>query len=139
MAPHDDDGAAARRPVADDIEGDIMRFSELDFARLGLATQLNNNALGADKQNHFLPLQPSYPARQSSNQSLLTENITNLASPVVPGALPPAASQDLSLDFQPLDPALSSTVLVREPSRSLAFRDEGVDISVINHNPPPSR
>ncbi|KAH7253096.1 hypothetical protein B0J15DRAFT_560112 [Fusarium solani] len=118
MAPNDDDTAAAGRPLADDIEGDIMRFSELDFARLGLATELNKYPLGADKQNHFLPLQPSYPDRQPSNTSLLTQNITNLVSPSVPGTLPPTVSQDLSLDFQPLDPALSSTSLVRDPSRS---------------------
>ncbi|KAH7203471.1 hypothetical protein DER44DRAFT_779454 [Fusarium oxysporum] len=81
MAPNENAIRAGRRPSADNVEGDIMTFSELDFARLGLAPEAISKTTPVTQneslpRNHFLPLQclhygeltPEY----STNQGLFS-------------------------------------------------------------------
>ncbi|KAF4459401.1 toxin biosynthesis [Fusarium albosuccineum] len=85
MAPADEHPMRPHRwPLSDNVEGDIvMTFSELDFARLGLATE-TSSSFNAHTQSCFLaPLRQSrYPDPEEcgiTNPSLFTGQLPNLS------------------------------------------------------------
>ncbi|KAF4450780.1 hypothetical protein F53441_6112 [Fusarium austroafricanum] len=83
--------APSRQP-SDDVDGDILTFSELDFARLGLANREFNDGFspihGSQSQPSFFPNQNDGFA---SNQSLFLDHSLDLG-------IPPGPSAELWLD-----------------------------------------
>ncbi|ENH74397.1 hypothetical protein FOC1_g10009807 [Fusarium oxysporum f. sp. cubense race 1] len=114
MAPDENAIRAGRRPLADNVEGDIMTFSELDFARLGLAPEAipkttpvtQNESL---PRNHFLPLQclhygESTP-EHSTNQGLFSGPFPSF---------PDATRQNIAMSM--IDPNLTYDPCWQTPS-----------------------
>ncbi|KAM0346290.1 hypothetical protein ACHAPU_005719 [Fusarium lateritium] len=90
-----DPGASTRQP-SDEVDGDILTFSELDFARLGLTSkEIDDGFLTGDD---FLSQHLEFPSQNegfTSNQDFFTDDLLNLDIPTDP-------QSDLWLD-----PALS--------------------------------